>query len=366
MMLREDTHLELNYSDYIRVARLLALGFFFWFVFAALDYGLEFILAEPEHDEISSEVEEPSEQQAQVLPYGPEEFAVDPANDQGFLDPPSVIEPGLYGVQGPLGQAKVLLGDELVIAGGKKPTDTRRPILNHTSGSKVRGFLHVPENSTEEPRPLPTPEEQDGVISPGLYSTPFHVQNCSYELRALVDGERIQTVGQEFLSRGRVLVLIDDVEPDWFESSTNCHQWMPWQPLQHPLTSLVLAGNGDYWKADLAQGTWEVPEPCTWSKVTAFRGASLTDVVAVGGPETSLIIDEATLGVRIRGCITPEFPYRTSTATTDEDQTKPAPTTNLGPRDQPVVLERNIGPLSGTIEPEPAAVIAPLSLLGSN
>jgi hypothetical protein len=109
-------------------------------------------------------------------------------------------------------------------------------------------------------------------------------------------------IGQDHLADGRLLVSFNDVEPDLFSARPGCGVWVPWSPVIEPLEEAV---DGDYWVGDLAAGTWSVPDDCLWEKVVAFRGAALVDVEESGfGPEP-LVIDDETLGVRIRGCAEP-------------------------------------------------------------
>ncbi len=137
-----------------------------------------------------------------------------------------------------------------------------------------------------------------GWIEPGLYASPLDVEDCGYELHRLVrDDERL--IGHDRLSTGRLLVSLNPIEPDLFRPTQQCRQWAPWVPLAEPL---VAAGDGDYWVGDLAPGTWAVPEGCLWEHVVAFRGARLADVTSSGRGPRPLVVDQETLGVRIRGC----------------------------------------------------------------
>lgn len=136
-------------------------------------------------------------------------------------------------------------------------------------------------------------------IAPGLYTSSFDAEGCSYELRRVDRSGEERLIGQERLSAGRLLVSLNPIEPDVFSSVPQCQSWTPWSPL---VTPLVQAGAGDYWIGDLARGVWSVPDGCLWEKVVAFRGARLADVTDSGiGPEP-LVVDEDTMGVRIRGC----------------------------------------------------------------
>lgn len=138
-----------------------------------------------------------------------------------------------------------------------------------------------------------------GQLAPGLYATAFGVRDCSYEIRR-VNKSRVELViGEDRLLEGRMLVTINEIEPDTFVSMPQCGDWVRWSPLVEPLTSI---GNGDYWVGDLEMGTWTVPSDCVWEKVVGFRGAELADVQESGIGPRPLEVDEDTLGVRIRGC----------------------------------------------------------------
>lgn len=140
----------------------------------------------------------------------------------------------------------------------------------------------------------------EGEIVPGLYATAFDVEDCSFELRRIMRDDNEAVIGSDRLDRGRMLVSINEIEPDTFRAARECGEWMPWSPLVEPLR---VAGNGDYWIGDLRRGVWEVPDGCMWEKVVGFRGAKLWDVQDSGfGPDEPLVIDEETVGVRIRGC----------------------------------------------------------------
>lgn len=149
------------------------------------------------------------------------------------------------------------------------------------------------------PRQLPFADQLDGDIPPGLYATRFDAEGCSYELSRVMINRAVAVIGQDYLASGRLLVEINQIEPDWFSSAPSCGQWYAWAPVPVALTQ---AGNGDYWVGDLAQGQWTVPEGCRWEKVVGFRGA-LHDVVARGaGLDQPLVVDADTYGVRVRGC----------------------------------------------------------------
>lgn len=145
------------------------------------------------------------------------------------------------------------------------------------------------------------PEEQ-GSLAPGLYSTSFGVEQCSFELHRVMRTRVEQVIGREYLAEGRLLVTINEIEPDRFVSTPSCGDWVPWSPVTEPL---AVAGNGDYWIGDLEHGTWTVPTGCIWEKVVGFRGASLWDVEESARGPVELVVDEDTLGIRLRGCRQP-------------------------------------------------------------
>lgn len=141
-----------------------------------------------------------------------------------------------------------------------------------------------------------------GSLLPGLYATSFEVKGCGYELQRVNRSGQYSIIGSDRANEGRMLVSLNEVEPDVFHPTPQCGVWSPWSPLAEPL---VVAGNGDYWIGDLAAGTWLVPTGCQWENVVAFRGAELVDVVGSGVGPDPLIVDDSTLGVRIRGCNQP-------------------------------------------------------------
>jgi len=172
------------------------------------------------------------------------------------------------------------------------PTSDDRDVTESTKG---KDLSYPPETDLVPGLSLAGP----GQLTPGLYATAFGVTDCSFELRRIMRDKEEAIIGKDRLSQGRMLVSINEIEPDTFSSVPNCGDWMPWSPLAEPLT---VVGNGDYWIGDLSQGDWTVPEDCIWEKVVGFRGAKLWDVQDSGyGPET-LTVDDETLGVRIRGC----------------------------------------------------------------
>ena len=162
----------------------------------------------------------------------------------------------------------------------------------------------------------PAPPGTRGDIGPGLYATPMGVSDCEYQLwrepnlkppyskstykstDSELAGPRV--IGEDHIGYGRMLVSLNNVEPDWFTSSEGCIGWSKWTRPDAPLTR---AGNGDYWSGDLEVGEWNIPKPCRWSKVVAFRGAALHDIADSGANNKPLVIDEHTMGVSIRGCM---------------------------------------------------------------
>jgi hypothetical protein len=141
------------------------------------------------------------------------------------------------------------------------------------------------------------------ALGPGLYTTAFDTEGCSYELRR--DGPRgggDLVIGQDRLADGRMLVFLNEIEPDLFLPSPDCGRWSPWVPPDEPL---VEADPGDYWIGDLAMGRWSVPVGCLWEEVADFRGARLADVVDSGRGPGTFVIDEDTLGIRFRDCDDP-------------------------------------------------------------
>lgn len=138
-----------------------------------------------------------------------------------------------------------------------------------------------------------------GPIEPGLYATGFDAEECEYELRRTTSERGEWVIGHDYLGQGRTLVTLNSIEPDVFVATSGCGRWVPWTPLVVPLTQ---AGDGDYWVGDLEPGIWEVPDGCYWEKVASFRGADLADVMDSGTGPDPLVVDEGTLGVRIRTC----------------------------------------------------------------
>lgn len=145
-------------------------------------------------------------------------------------------------------------------------------------------------------------QSERGEVEPGLYATSFETKNCRYELRRVMRDLEERVIGADHLQEGRVLVTINEIEPDRFVASPACGEWIPWAPVTQPL---LKADNGDYWVGDLARGRWVVPDGCYWEKVVAFRGAELYDIETSGIGPAELVVDGETLGVRVRGCAQP-------------------------------------------------------------
>ncbi len=209
--------------------------------------------------------------------------------------------------------------DEVVLA--PDPTPEPAPLAPTDAELLTPGIYEVSTSSPLGPdagRPGPLPLvlgsarlPRRGMIDPGLYASASNAVDCRYELwREMADGE-VRVIAEEFLEAGRLLVTINTIEPDWFVSTEGCGGWYRWMAPSEPLTEAL---DGDYWIGDLAVGTWAVPEPCRWEKVTGFRGGFLFDAVDGGRGPGVFEVDGETLGVRIRGCRnpvtqTPLIPY---------------------------------------------------------
>lgn len=208
------------------------------------------------------------------------------------------------------------------VVGGGEPE-----VLAFTEGGFSTGMQRIQPNAALSNRN--TADSQDGqesseqVIAAGLYSTTFDAEDCAYQLlsgdisfdylyepdpddpeeytssRVRNNGNTARAIGEDHLHRGRMLVSINGVEPDAITSTDGCGTWVPWSPLQRPLTRVP---DGDYWKGDVADGEYSVPPGCLWEKVAAFRGGRLDDVVDGNlGPGT-VMINAGTHGLRIRKC----------------------------------------------------------------
>lgn len=161
------------------------------------------------------------------------------------------------------------------------------------------------EEEDLEPEPYVDPAlslETTGTLKPGIYATAFDVKDCRYELHRVMKERREQRIGEDHLNAGRMIVVINEIEPDRFVATPECGDWGEWSPLAEPLK---VAHNGDYWIGDLAKGPWTVPEGCLWEKVVGFRGAKLYDVQESGKGPQRLVINSQTLGIRIRSCAQP-------------------------------------------------------------
>ncbi len=163
-------------------------------------------------------------------------------------------------------------------------------------------YVMAPSVESDEPDGASgSGEPRDSLpsIMPGMYATEFGVVDCEYELRRIMDDNRDHVIGHDRIESGRIIVSINEVEPDSFVATRSCGEWSPWSPLVDPLTS---AGTGDYWVGDLAEGVWSVPGGCYWEKVVSFRGALLLDVEDTGAGPGELTVDRFTLGLRVRHC----------------------------------------------------------------
>ena len=191
------------------------------------------------------------------------------------------------------------------------PTEQAMAARNYRVGDLV-GIRDRDIEPDAEPRDYPTETElAPGVslapvefIDPGLYASSFEGEGCSYELRRIDRSGQDRLIGQEHLREGRLLVHIDPIEPDVFSSGPQCREWLPWSALAEPLIQVTV---GDYWIGDLAPGVWAVPDGCLWEEVVSFRGARLADVTDSGRGPAPLVVDEDTLGLRLRDC---DDPYR--------------------------------------------------------
>lgn len=183
----------------------------------------------------------------------------------------------------------------------------REPEASHiTPGNPVAELLTVVDNDYVTTPMIESGDSDDAEprdslpsIVPGMYATEFGVLDCEYELRRIMDDNRDHVIGHDRIESGRMIVSINEVEPDFFVATRSCGEWSPWSPLVEPLTA---AGTGDYWIGDLAEGVWSVPSGCFWEKVVSFRGALLLDVEQTGAGPGELTVDQFTLGLRVRHC----------------------------------------------------------------
>ncbi len=198
---------------------------------------------------------------------------------------------------------------------GTAKTGTAKTGTAKTGTSKGKKDSQLVLGRGGKARPAPTPDNVDlrvegvpgseapvvdrGEIEPGLYATAYDTAGCSYQLTRVMVDRSVALIGEDSLAAGRMLVNINEIEPDWFTSSPGCGAWYRWTPLRVPLNR---AANGDYWVGDLAKGVWQVPAGCRWEKVVSFRGAMLHDVTAYGKAPSPLVVDDETFGLRVRGC----------------------------------------------------------------
>ncbi|MGF1596622.1 MAG: hypothetical protein ACFCVK_06775 [Acidimicrobiales bacterium] len=260
------------------MARLVAIGVVLWGVYASISWSLANAPGTPgapTSGSTTSDVDEP-----------PPLFQAfdDPARDQWFVPEPAPPKgPGLA-------------------AGAYEVGDSPDPreAVRDRDHRPTTPLIEIDEELVTELSP--SEEMVKGEIVPGLYATDFDIVGCDYELWRVMRTRRWSVIGEDQLSSGRALVTINGIEPDWFLSSAGCGSWHPWAPQPEPLRRV---GNGDYWVGDLAPGLWTVPDGCQWEHVVGFRGAVLSDVIARGADGAPLLVDDETLGVRIRNCTHP-------------------------------------------------------------
>lgn len=160
----------------------------------------------------------------------------------------------------------------------------------------------VESSSGNDSSETSTPVEVSGTIPAGVYVTPVGVKDCEFELwRTMEDGSE-QMIGSDYLKEGRMIVSINEVEPDRFYSSEGCGEWSPWSNFTE---ELLYTSNGDYWTGDLKKGVWKVGAGCVWERVRDFRGTALVDSVETGLGPDRVAIGEESLGLRVRGCLQP-------------------------------------------------------------
>lgn len=261
------------------MARLVAIGLLLWAVYTSIGYSVD-------------RFPEPSAAVATEAKPSPVEAI-------------SEVELGPEPLQEPYRRRPVAAAGAYAVADSPDPKVAARD-----RDYRPRRRLFVSDEDALDPVDRDSEDSDDttrrrlveGDIEPGLYTTAFDTENCSYELWRVMRDRNTRVIAEEYLSRGRLLVSINDVEPDWFTSTESCGGWYSWEPMPTPLTS---AGDGDYWIGDLARGIWFVPSSCRWEEVVAFRGATLADVVDSGSGPSSLTVDRDTLGIRIRGCRSP-------------------------------------------------------------
>lgn len=227
------------------------------------------------------------------------------------------LEAGLYRVAGgePTTHRKTTASTPAASTTKSSTTNSKAGTKTAKTGTKTKKGEQPVLGRSGKPRPAPTPDNVQlhveggtgpqapvvdrGEIEPGLYATAYDSTGCSYQLTRVMADRSIAVIGEDSLASGRMLVNINEIEPDWFTSSVGCGAWYRWTPLSVPLNR---TGNGDYWVGDLAKGVWQIPSGCRWEKVVSFRGAMLHDVTAYGKAPTPLVVDDDTFGVRVRGC----------------------------------------------------------------
>ena len=139
-------------------------------------------------------------------------------------------------------------------------------------------------------------------MAPGLYAMGFGVSDCSYEIRRVSPDKVEKVIGVDRLSRGRMLVTLNEIEPDAFVSMPQCGQWASWSPLIEPL---IVAGNGDYWIGDLAREAGRCRSAACGRRWWDSVGPSWPTWRNPQPGPRPLVVDADTLGVRVRNCEQP-------------------------------------------------------------
>ena len=319
-------------SDRETMARLLGIGFLLWSIYTAVNYA---VLAAPSAPEVAVESsDDPTTQRSRRLPSERSPSVGPRASGGAATDNLSASQPS----SSRTGTARVARsdrafdltagaattgdeGDELTggdlafaderaraVAADSSPgvyqvVGSRRVITSAIAVGDMAPLGPLAADTAWHSGLLrPAFRHEQGEIAPGLYMAEATGGPCNFELwRMMIDGQA-RVIGEDFLQSGRLLVVIDDVEPDWFVSSSTCSPWQPWEPRPDPTAP---AADGDYAAGDLAPGIWVVPDDCLWEQVVSFRGGELRDVVASAQGPRPLIVDETTIGVRIRSCVEP-------------------------------------------------------------
>ncbi len=293
-------------SDGAHVARLVAIGILLWGVFASITYSVENF---PQPAEAGAATSRPSPlatiAEVELDPEAPPEPGPGrPAFSAGAYaigdspDPKIAARDRDYRPR-----QRIFVTDERDLDDERDRRGTRgdRADDSRDRSDRDRSDRDSSDRDRDEDD-RPDRYLVEGEIEPGLYATAADATDCRFELWRVMRDRSTRIIGEEHLGDGRLLVTIDDLEPDWLTAAESCGDWYRWQPRSTPLDE---AGNGDYWRGDLERGIWFVPQPCRWEKVVAFRGVRLSDVVDAGSGPGSLTVDGDTLGVRVRGCRSP-------------------------------------------------------------